>query len=243
MRFPAPLVPARLLRRYKRFLSDIVLADGTQAVAHCANPGSMLGLATPGARIWLAANRNPKAKLPWRWELVECAGTPVGVNTGHANAIVAEALAAGAIPALSGYATLRREIPCGSSRIDFLLEDLGRPPCFVEVKSVTLRRDLPGRAGAAEFPDAVTARGTRHLAELAARAAGGARAVMLYLVQRGDCDHFRLAGDIDPGYATALATASAAGVEAICYACRVTPQAIEVDRPLPVVLECDRRGG
>ncbi len=237
MRFPVPLVPARLRRRYKRFLSDAMLADGTEIVAHCANPGSMLGLATPGARIWLSANRNPKAKLSWRWELVECAGSPVGVNTGHANTLVAEALAADAIPELAGYATRRREVRCGASRIDFLLEDVGRPPCFVEVKSVTLRRDLSGRAGAAEFPDAVTARGTRHFAELSAMAESGHRAAMFYLVQRSDCDHFRLAEDIDPGYAAGLRSAMAAGVEILCYSCRVTPQAIEVDRPVPVMLQ------
>lgn len=234
MQFPEPLIPGRLERRYKRFLSDIRLEDGAQAVAHCANPGSMLGLATPGARVWLSPSDNPKRKLRWSWELVEVPSedgdTLVGINTGRANALVAEALAAGRIPELAGYHGLRREVRYGTgSRVDFLLE--GDTACYLEIKSVTLKR----RPGLAEFPDAVTARGKRHLAELAAMVQEGHRAVLLFLAQRGDCERVAVAEDIDPAYAGAFAEARAAGVEILCYNCSLTPAGIEVERRLAVM--------
>lgn len=237
MRFSEPLTCGVLLRRYKRFLADIELG-GKTVVAHCANPGSMLGLDAPGAEVWLSANRNPKAKLDWRWELVRNGDHLVGINTGHPNGIVAEAIAGGGIAELAGYGSLRREVRYGrNSRIDILLEDDTRPPCYVEVKNVHMKRDLPGRENAAEFPDSVTARGAKHLVEMADMVREGARAVMVYLVQRGDCDHFRVAADIDPGYAAALATARARGVEAICYDCVVTTDGIEVSGNLPVTVD------
>lgn len=236
MRFADPLVPGRLLRRYKRFLSDVELDAGAQVTAHCANPGSMLGLTEPGSRVWLAPARGPKRKLAYSWELVEAEGALVGVNAGRPNAIVAGALAEDQIPELAGYTRHRREVRYGRrSRIDLLLEGGDRPPCYVEIKNVHLRR----AAGLAEFPDSVTARGTRHLQELAEAAEAGARAVMVYLVQRGDCERFAVAADIDPAYARALDDALARGVEALCYACKVTPEAIELERRLPLDL---RRG-
>lgn len=235
MHFPESLREGRLIRRYKRFLADVAFADGTAATAHCGNPGSMRGLAEPGSRIWLAPNRNPKAKLAWRWEIASQDDVAVGINTARANALVEEALAAGAIPALSGYETIRREVRYGrASRIDFLLESPDKPPAYVEVKSVTLRRPDGPNPNAAEFPDAVTARGTKHLGELAAMARTGARAVMLYLAQRADCAYFALAGDIDPAYAAAFERARAAGVETLAFACRVDARAIALDRPLPI---------
>ena len=239
MKFPTPLVPGRLLRRYKRFLSDIELGSGKEIVAHCANPGSMMGLAEPGSEVWLSPNTNPKAKLDWRWELVRTdGGDLVCINTAHPNRIGEEAIAAGAISELAGYGSLRREVKYGqNSRIDILLEDDARPPCYVEIKSVTLRRPEGTHASAAEFPDAVTKRGAKHLAELADMADSGARAAMLYLVQRNDCDHFRVAADIDPTYAAALAEARNRGVEALCYACEISPDGIRLDRPLPVALD------
>lgn len=196
MEFPSPLSRGRLLRRYKRFLADIELESGGEIVAHCANPGSMMGLAEPGSEVWLSPNTNPKAKLDWRWELVRVAGDYlVCINTAHPNRVGEEAIAAGAIPDLTGYGSLRREVKYGAnSRIDILLEDPGRPPCYVEIKSVTLRRPDGAHPTAAEFPDAVTKRGAKHLMELANVAENGGRAVMLYLVQRGDCDHFREIG-------------------------------------------------
>lgn len=225
MLFPSPLVPARLVRRYKRFLADCRLDDGEEVTAHVANSGSMLGLATPGSRIYLSRSDDPKRKLAWSWPLVEVDGALVGIDTGLSNRIVAEAIAGGRIRALTGYDTLRREVPYGErSRVDMLLEGDGRPPCYVEVKSVTLSR----RPGLAEFPDAVTARGAKHLAELAAVVRGGARAVLLYLVQRGDCHSFELAADIDPTYAAAAGMARTAGVEMLVVHADVTTAGIEI---------------
>jgi sugar fermentation stimulation protein A len=258
MEFPEPLIPGRLQRRYKRFLADVVLdagsAGGGEVVAHCANPGSMLGLAEPGSRVWLSPAGNPARKLRWSWELVEVpaqsggqSGVPgagaaggclVGINTGRANALVGEALAAGRIPELAGYDSLRREVRYGAnSRVDFLLERAGGPSsaalaCYLEVKSVTLARG----GGLAEFPDAVTARGSKHLAELAAVARQGGRAVLLFLVQRADCARVAAAADIDPAYAAALIQAKADGVEILCYNCRLSPAAIALDARLPLAL-------
>lgn len=230
MRFPDPLLPGTLVRRYKRFLSDVTLASGTEVTAHCANPGSMLGLAEPGAAVWLSPARNPGRKLRFTWELVRIGEGLVGVNTAHPNRIVEQAVNTQAIPELTGYAAARREVKYGSnSRIDLLLRSDGRADCYVEIKSVTLRRHGP-----AEFPDAVTARGTKHLGELSDMVRGGARAVMFYLVQRGDCRAFTIAADIDPKYAEAFAAARAQGVEVICYACRLTTEAIEIAGKLPV---------
>ena len=237
MKFQEPLVEGRLIRRYKRFLSDIDL-NGEIVVAHCANPGAMTGLNAPDSEVWLSANRNPKAKLDWRWELIRVDDHLVGINTAHPNGIVAEAIVDGHITALAGYSSMRREVKYGqNSRIDILLEDEDKPPCYVEIKNVHLKRDLPGREGAAEFPDAVTKRGAKHLVEMSKMVRQGARAVMVYLVQRGDCDHFRVAEDIDPAYASALAEAQEFGVEAICYDCSVDVEEIAVARSLPLRLE------
>lgn len=228
MRFPRPLVRGVLLRRYKRFLADVRLPDGNETTAHCANPGSMLGLAAPGAEAWLLASADAKRKLAWSWELIRVGEHLVGINTGLPNQLAAEAIVAGAIPELEGYASLRREVAYGAaSRVDLLLEQPGRPICYVEVKSVTLRREHW-----AEFPDSVSARGTKHLAELAAMARSGRRAVMLYVVQRSDCRRFNIAADIDPAYAAAFHAARQAGVEALCYYCRVNPDGIEIEAPL-----------
>jgi sugar fermentation stimulation protein A len=229
--FPRPLVPAVLLRRYKRFLADVRLPDGREATAHCANPGAMLGLAEPGAEIWLLPSADSRRKLAWSWELVRVGDHLVGINTGHPNALAADAIAAGRIPALMGYAGLRREVRYGvASRIDLLLEAPGRPICYVEVKNVHLKR-----GAAAEFPDCVTARGARHLAELGAMVAAGHRAVMLYVVQRDDCQAFRIARDLDPAYAKAFDKARAAGVEVLCYACRMSLGGIEIGAAIELV--------
>lgn len=226
MQFPHPLTKGRLIKRYKRFLADVELEDGSVVVAHCANSGSMLGCKDPGSTVYLSPNQNPKAKLDWRWEMVEVDGALVGINTSHPNRLVEAAIADGTISELQGYGSMRREVKYGqNSRIDILLEDPGL--CYVEVKNVTLRMD-----GEARFPDAVTARGTKHLVELSHMVADGHRAVMVYLVQRADCEFFRPASDIDPAYADALKAASGAGVEVICYQCELTSSAIEVVRPM-----------
>ncbi|MFG1429148.1 DNA/RNA nuclease SfsA [Roseixanthobacter glucoisosaccharinicivorans] len=236
MRFQTALQPATLIRRYKRFLADVVLADGSETTVHVANSGAMSGLATPGARIWLSRSPVLTRKLPLSWEMVEAdfgAGLElVGVNTMHPNALVAEAIAAGAIPELAGYPSLRREVKYGvNSRIDLLLEGAGRPPCFVEVKNVHLMR----QPYLSEFPDCVTARGTKHLIELAAQARAGARAVMVYLCQIGSANSVSIARDIDPAYGAAFDLARAAGVEALAFACRLDPGGIALDRPIPML--------
>jgi sugar fermentation stimulation protein A len=236
MKFPTPLVRGRLIKRYKRFLADVSLDTGELVTATCPNTGSMMGLAVPGAVVWLSVSASPTRKYPHTWELVEAdAGsgpTLVGINTSHPNRLVSDAVACGTIPEVSGYATLRREVKYGlSSRIDILLEDPGKGLCYVEIKNVHLSR----RAGFAEFPDSVTEGGAKHLAELSAMVAAGHRAVMLYLIQRADAEAFSLAADIDPRYAAAFEAARAAGVEAIAYACDLSPTEITIARPVPVL--------
>ncbi len=237
MQFPDPLVRGTLIQRYKRFLSDIEMEGGETITAHVANPGSMIGLAEPGSEVWLSPNRNPKAKLDWRWEMVTVGDHLVGVNTSHPNKLVEEAISRNGIAELTGYDRLRREVKYGqNSRIDILLEDAAKSDCYVEIKNVNLKRAQPGRETAAEFPDAVTKRGAKHLVELGDMVADGHRAVMLYLVQRGDCDHLRIAGDIDPAYAEALDTATKAGVEVLCYVCDMRKDGIDVADAIPVEL-------
>ena len=232
MRFAAPLTRGILLRRYKRFLADIRLEDGQEITAHLANSGSMTGTSTPGMDVWLSHHDNPKRKLAWSWELVRVDGHLVGVNTAHPNAIVAEAIQNGEIPELGGYDTLRREVPYGEkSRVDMVLSAPDRPDCYVEVKNVHLKQDEW-----AEFPDAVTARGTKHLQELQAMIRAGYRSVMVFLVQRADCTAFRPAAQIDPLYARTLYDAVQNGVETLCYHCTMGLDEIRVAAPLPIHL-------
>jgi sugar fermentation stimulation protein A len=235
MRFPSPLRRGRLVQRYKRFFADVRLDDGTLLTAHCPNPGAMLGLGDPGLPVWVSTSDDAKRRLAHTLELVEVdlgrGPCLVGVNTGHPNRLVAEALGGGRIAELAGYPELRREVRYGAaSRVDFLLACARRGLCYVEVKNVHLMR-IPGRA---EFPDCRTERGARHLAELAAMAAAGHRAVMVYLVQRADAETFSIAADLDPAYAAAFAVARRAGVEALAYRCRITPEEIVVDASVPI---------
>ena len=236
MKFPTPLIPATLVKRYKRFLADVVLPDGTTITAHVANPGAMTGLAAPGSRVWLSKSDSKTRKLPHSWELIEVdlgAGSElVGVNTGHPNPLVGAALAAGAIPELAGYTSNRREVKYGkNSRVDFLLENSGRPPCYVEIKNVHLMR----KPGLAEFPDAKTERGAKHLDELGNMAEAGHRAVMLYLIQIGSASRFALARDIDPEYGAAYDRARVRGVEAVAWRCTLSRDLIALDCPVPVL--------
>ena len=236
MDFAAPLVPGRLIRRYKRFLADIELASGEVVTAHCANPGAMLGLNMPGLKVWVEPNDDPKKKLRYGWRLIEFENHWVGIDTSVPNRVVGEALRARRIPEFAGYRQIRPEVRYGvGSRIDFLLTgpnlpNADLPDAYVEVKNVHLMR----RPGLAEFPDSVTKRGARHLDELAAMAAAGHRAVMLYCVQRTDCDRLALAADLDPNYAAAFARARAAGVEVIAWACTISPTGIALDRPVRI---------
>ncbi len=232
MKFAQPLIPARLLRRYKRFLADAVLEDGREITAHCANPGSMEGLKETGERIWLEPNDNPKRKLRYSWKLVELPdGHLAGIDTSVPNAVVGEALRARQIPELAAYDSIRPEVKYGkSSRIDFLATGTNLPDAYVEVKNVHFRRS----GDWAEFPDSVTARGAKHLAELADMVAQGHRAIMLYLVQRDDCARFKLATDYDPTYARAYEKARAAGVEMLCYRANLSTDEITLGPCLPV---------
>ena len=230
MDFTTPLIPARLIKRYKRFLADARLEDGTEITAHCANPGSMMGLKEPGTKIWLEPNDDPKKKLKYGWRLVDHEdGHFTGVDTSVPNRALKASLMAHEIPELASYPTVRSEVKYGqNSRIDFLLSGDG-PDLYVEVKSVTLSR----QTGCAEFPDSVTARGTKHLNELVEMVKSGHRALMYYLVQRTDADHVTLAEDIDPTYAAAFDAARAAGVEVLAYDCQISPQSITLGKPLP----------
>ena len=230
MKFATPLIPATLIRRYKRFLADCQLPDGREITAHCANPGSMMGLAEPGMRVWLEPNDDPKKKLNYGWRLVDHEnGHFTGVDTSVPNRALRAALERQEIAELAAYKTTRPEVKYGeNSRIDFLLTQPGLPDCYVEVKSVTLMR----QPGLAEFPDSVTKRGTKHLGELAKMVQQGHRAVMLYLVQRTDSKAFQLAADIDPAYAEAYAEARRAGVERLIYTTNISPDEITLGLPL-----------
>ena len=233
MRFAEPLVEGRLVRRYQRFLAEVDTAAG-RVTAHCPNTGSMLGCAEPGMRVWLSPAANPARKLAWTWELVEALpGVVVGMHTGRSNGLVREAIEAGRVAELAGYGLIRPEVKYGAgSRIDFLLQGPGRADCYVEVKNVTAAVE----GGVGWFPDAVTARGARHLRELAAMVAAGHRAVLVFCVQRGDVAEVRPADHIDPAYGRALRDALAAGVEVLALGATVTPQAIALTRRLAVTV-------
>jgi sugar fermentation stimulation protein A len=235
MQFSTPLERGRLIRRYKRFLADVVTDAGDELCIHCPNTGSMLNCMGEGARVWFQRNSDPKRKLPGTWELVE---TPQGrlacVNTARANRLVEEALLAGVIGELNGFTALKREVAYGleNSRVDFRL-DYPTGPAFVEVKSVTLGF---ADTAVAAFPDAVTDRGARHLRELAVLARQGLRAVQLYCVNLTGIEVVRPAGEIDPRYAAALRDAVEAGVEVLAYGVELSPEEIRLVRPLPVIL-------
>jgi len=235
MKFDPPLIRGRLIRRYKRFLADVELDSGEVITATCANTGSMKGLVEPGAIVWLSTSESQTRKYRHTWELVEHDGgrgsTIVGINTNHPNRLVADAIAAGRIASLKGYAVLRREVKYGqNSRIDILLEDPVKGRCYVEIKNVHFLRT----PGLAEFPDSITSRGAKHLEEMTNMIRAGHRAVMLYLVQRADATQMTFARDIDRDYGEAFDLASANGVEAIAYRCTLDPSGIALNRKIPL---------
>ena len=247
MHFPQPLRRGTLIARYKRFFADVVLDDGREITAHCPNPGAMLGLNTPGLPAWVSRSDNPKRKLAHTLELVEVDGGLVGINTMHPNRLVAEALAADHFPKLTGYASHRREVRYGeNSRVDFLLEAPGRPRCWLEIKSTQAENAGPSRCwvevkgvtlsrekGLAEWPDCISARGARHMAELEAMVTQGDRAVVLFVVQRTDCTEFATCHELDPVFATALDHAAEAGVEVLVYGCDVSVNGVRLGARLP----------
>ena len=233
MKFAAPLLKGVFLRRYKRFFADIELERGEVITAHTPNTGSLLTCTDPGAEAYVSRSDNPKRKLHYTWELVRSGSSLVGVNPALANTLAEEAVRAGRIPELSGYAHLRREVRYGAnSRVDLLLTDGRQAPCYVEVKNVSM-----GRGGVAAFPDAVSARATKHMHELAGQRRLGNRAVVLFVVQRMDCRVFTPADDIDPAYGQSLREAARAGVEVLVWRAEVSPVGIELAEPLPVCPE------
>lgn len=232
MRFAHPLIKGILLRRYKRFLADIRLENGSLVTAHTANTGAMTGCSTPGARVWLSDSRNPRRKYPLTWELVESpAGGLIGINTLLSNHLVKEAILDGVITPLQGYQNISSEVRYGNenSRIDLMLEDPSGGRCFVEVKNVTLADE-----GTGKFPDAVSARGSKHLRELMEMGRQGHRAVLLFCVQREDVQTVSPADEIDPLYGTLLRQAGKSGVEIMAYGARVSLDGIKLYRRLPI---------
>ena len=234
MRFAQPLVRGTLLQRYKRFLADVALDNGRIVTAHCPNTGSMLGCAEPGSRVWLSPADRRERKLAWTWELVRTApGVMVGIHTGRSNRIVREAIESGVLGEAVGYAHVRAEARYGveRSRVDFLLEGETRSFCYLEVKNVTAAVS----GGVALFPDAVSARGTKHLREMAQMVREGHRALLVFCVQRDDVIEVRPADAIDQNYGQALRRALDAGVEAVAYGAQVSTTEIRLARRLPVV--------
>lgn len=219
MQFDPPLIEAKFLKRYKRFFADFELPSGEVVTAACANTGRMTGLLNEGARALISPASNPKRKLKWDWLVVEADGTWIGCHTATPNTLGFAAVSEGQVPELRGYQTVEKEKKYGqeNSRIDLLLTDPARPPCYVEIKNVHMMLE----PGIASFPDAVTTRGLKHLRELEAEVAKGNRAVMFYIIQRSDCHTFTPAAHVDPAYANGLRQAHEVGVEILAYSCHV----------------------
>jgi len=234
VRFKTDLIPGTLIRRYKRFLADVRLDDGREVTAHCPNTGAMTGFDTAGMRVWLEPNNDPKKKLDYGWRLLELPdGHWVGIDAMVPNRVMREAFDATLIADFLAYNNVRSEVPYGqASRVDFLLTEPGLPDLYVEIKNVHLSRE----AGWAEFPDAATARGAKHLTELTKMVNLGHRAAMFYLVQRTDCKRFRLASDVDPKYAEAFDLATAAGVEVLCYDTIIDVGGVALGRSLDITI-------
>jgi sugar fermentation stimulation protein A len=223
-----PLITGTLIRRYKRFLADVRLANGRQVTAHCANSGRMTACSQPGRPVYLSRHNRPDRKLKYTWEMIAMPASLVGVNTQVPNRLVASAIGAGRIASLNGYDRIRREVRLGTgTRIDLLLESDGRRPCYVEVKNCTLVVD-----GVARFPDAPTARGQKHLRTLSAQSGDRCRRVAFYLVQRMDAAVFEPADDIDPDYGSALRAGVDRGVEILVYDIVLNTHWIAVNRPV-----------
>ncbi|MCL1141116.1 DNA/RNA nuclease SfsA [Shewanella gaetbuli] len=233
MDFTPPLQKGRLIKRYKRFLTDLVLEDGTELTIHCPNTGSMKNCLYPGQTVWYSQSDNPKRKYPHTFEIMQTdAGHSIGINTGRANALAEEAIINGVIPELEGYDTLQREVKYGeeNSRIDILLTSQEKPKCYIEIKSCTLLEHDTGY-----FPDAVTTRGQKHLRELTQMVQQGHRAVLLFVVQHSGIFQVKPATHIDPQYADLLTLAVDQGVEILAYRTEITPQASKIIGPCEVI--------
>jgi sugar fermentation stimulation protein A len=236
MEFRSPLIQARLLRRYKRFLADMEFSDGQIHTVHCPNTGAMLGCNQPGSRTWLSRAVSPTRKYPWTWELVEVNNRIlVGIHTGRSNALVHEAIDAGIIPLINGYTQIRAEAAAAKGfRVDFLLSGhRSLADCYLEVKNVT----AAATEGVALFPDAISERASRHLRELMDKVREGYRAMLCFCVQRDDVQTVRPADGIDRIYGQTLRAALRSGVEVCACVARVTPKAITLYRMIPVNIE------
>ncbi len=232
MQFETPLQAATLVKRYKRFLADVITDKGDEITVHCPNSGSMRGCSTPGSKVMLSTSPNLKRKYPQSLEMVREGDTWIGVNTMLTNKIVAESILEGRIKELQGIDTLTREVTTSkSSRLDLLLER-GDEKIYVEIKNCSLVED-----GWAMFPDAVTARGTKHLNELASLVEQGYQGIIFFCIQRMDCDRFKPAAHIDPLYAKTLAEVSRKGVKILAYQAEVTPESIVIRKSIPCFLE------
>ena len=232
MLFETPLQPATLIKRYKRFLADVTTEEGKEITVYCPNTGSMRGCSAPGSRVMLSTSPNLKRKYPQTLEMVRGETTWIGVNTGLTNALVAEAILEGRIQELQGIDTLTREVTISkSSRLDLLLER-GEEKIYVEIKNCSLVED-----GWAMFPDAVTARGTKHLNKLAKLVEQGHQGVIFFCIQRMDADRFRPADHIDPLYAETLAEVSKKGVQILSYQAEIGPDSIIVNKSIPCFLK------
>ncbi|OGQ78393.1 MAG: sugar fermentation stimulation protein SfsA [Deltaproteobacteria bacterium RIFOXYA12_FULL_58_15] len=233
MRFEQPLIEGTLVRRYKRFLADVVLTSGEEVTVHCANPGSMIGCSDPGSKVLVSVRDDPRRKFSHQLEIIFAGRVPVGIHTGRPSSVVAEAISQGKVPELAGYATMRREVrDARDSPVDLLLEGNGLRPCYVEIKNVTLAQE-----DVAMYPDAITEQGTKHMAELTDIVREGNRAMVIFLAQRSDVERFRPADHIDSEFGQALRDAVARGVEPICYRAKVTRKGIELDTRLPIEID------
>lgn len=238
MQFSSSLLRGRLIKRYKRFFADIELSDGAIITAHCPNTGSMQGVLTPGTPVWVSQSDNPKRTLKYTWELAEIDGTYVGVNTQNPNRIVGDALMSGYIPELASYSTIKAEVKYGTenSRLDYLLTDKDDNRCYVEVKNAHYAKvEHNRRVGI--FPDSETTRGVKHLQELMRVVDEGHRAVLIYCLQRRDCDSLRFGVEFDPIYAKTAVMALNHGVEMIPYSCAITETEITLYKPLNLIVE------
>jgi sugar fermentation stimulation protein A len=221
-----PIVPGTLIKRYKRFLADVKLNDGTVVTAHCPNTGSMKGCSEPGRPVYLSFHDNPKRKLKYTWQLIEMPTSLVGVNTLVPNRLVFKSVKAGVVPELAGYEAVEREVKVSDhTRLDLALTSDKKSRCYVEIKNCTLVND-----GVASFPDAVTTRGLKHIIELEALVDSGYRGVMFYFIQRMDATVFKPADQIDPEYGTGLRRAVRGGVEILVYDVSIDLKGIRLNR-------------
>ncbi|EMS78042.1 DNA/RNA nuclease SfsA [Desulfotignum phosphitoxidans] len=227
-----PLLPGRLIKRYKRFLADICLDSGETVTAHCPNSGSMKGCAVPGCPVWLSVSDNPRRKLKYTWELIKTPASMIGINTLVPNRLVKKAIENHMISELNGYSHVRSEVKTSEgTRLDLVLEGAGKDRCYVEIKNCTLVED-----GTAMFPDAVTLRGQKHLDELMHLVKTGHRGVIFYLIQRMDAARFTPAAMIDQQYADKLREAADNGVEIVIRDVQIDLERIRINRPVPFVL-------